>query len=88
MYWARYLKEGRPIAYAVDSRGYIVRRYSVPLSRAESAVAHLWEYLDVVDPRPRLTLVKVSLPSLERRSLVEVFDPYNAPPLPGPRRHF
>ncbi len=88
VYWARYLKGGKPIAYAVDSKGDVVRRYVVQADeRAELAIAMLWDFLDVVDPRPQLRLVKLQLPSVDRRAVVEVFDPYNAPPLPGTWRH-
>lgn len=89
VYWARYLKNGRPIAYAVSSEGNVVRRYVVQHDeRAELAIAMLWDHLDVVNPvahRPQLSLVKV-LPGLERRTVVEVFDPYTAPPVLRGRR--
>lgn len=81
VYWARYTKNGKPIVYAVNSSGDVVRRYVVQLpTRAELAVAALWEYLDVVDPKPQLKLVKLPLPAVDRRhSTVELFDPYDDP---------
>lgn len=92
VYWARYTKHGRPIAYAVNSRGDVVRRLVVMHdSRAQAAVDYLWNYLDLVDPiaqRPPLRLVTSApaLPSTARRVVVEDYDPYNLPPLPGVSR--
>lgn len=90
VYWARYTKNGKPIAYAVNSRGDVVRRLVVQHeSRAQAAVDYLWNYLDLVDPKTQLRLVRaLALPSTERRAVVEEYDPYNLPPLPGPPRRF
>ena len=88
VYWARYRKGGRPICYAVDSRGEIVKRFVVTHdSLAQAAIDALWDYLDAVDPVPQLRLVKsIDLPNTAQRAKPEV-DPYNQP-LPGfwPRR--
>ena len=89
VYWARYTKGGRPIAYAVDSHGDVVRRLVVLRNaHAEAAVESLWNYLDLVDPKPMLQLVRTrALPSTERRATLEPVDPYNLPPIPGTWRH-
>jgi hypothetical protein len=83
VYWARYTKNGRPICYAVDSRGEVVRRYVVMHdARAEAAVQALWDYLALVDPTPQLRIVREQqLPPTAPLTYVE-FDPYNPPPLP------
>lgn len=89
VYWARYTKNGRPICYAVDSRGEIIRRYVVTSDdRAAAAIESLWSYLDAVDPQAQLRLVKPALLPTTARTPEPEFDPYNVP-LPGfwPPRH-
>jgi hypothetical protein len=87
VYWARYTKKGRPVCYAVDSHGEIVRRYRVESdTRLEQAIQSLWEYLDVVDPKPQLRLVGAPpLPPTARQAPMTL-DPYDLPPLPFGRR--
>jgi hypothetical protein len=90
VYWARYTKLGRPIAYAVDSGGDVIRRLVVQSdARADAAIEHLWTYLETVDNRHVLQLVRpiLELPATERPAHLEVPDPYNLT-LPGrwPRR--
>jgi hypothetical protein len=88
VYWARYMKAGRPIAYAVDSKGNVVRRLVVLRDgHTQAAIDNLWDYLDLVDPKPQLHLVKMpQLPPTERRAVLEPLDPYDMPPVPGWRR--
>ena len=53
---------------------------SPSVAKMRSGWAPLWEYLDVVDPKPQLKLVKLPLPAVDRRhSTVELFDPYDDP---------
>jgi hypothetical protein len=93
VYWARHRKNGRLIAYAIDSDGNEVRRLVLQDEsqwRCDAAVEHLWNHLDVVDPvgvRPVLHLVKTTAPILRTdRPAPAVYDPYNLPPLPWSRR--
>lgn len=54
VYWAKHLVEGRRLAYAVDSRGEVIKRLRVhPSASEDEAVAYLWEYLDAADPTTR-----------------------------------
>lgn len=91
VYWARYTKNGRPILYAVDSKGDVVRRLVIQddsTRRAEAAIEHLWNYLDVVDPKPQLHLVSPRpRPNPAIRIAVETPDPYDTPTLPFVRRN-
>lgn len=89
VYWARHRKNGRLIAYAIDSNGNEVRRLVLRDEsqwRCDAAVEHLWDYLDLVDPagiRATLHLVKPNPPTLRTdRPEPREYDPYDLPPLP------
>lgn len=64
VYWARYTRKGKPILYAVDSKGDLVRSLVVsadatyPGINEDIACEWLWGYLERVDPRPQLTLMR------------------------------
>lgn len=79
VYWARHTKGGRPICYAVDSRGDVVKRYRVTHdSLASAAVASLWNLLDAIDPSPQKPPLRiVRVPSAAQLE----YDPYNEPPI-------
>lgn len=83
VYWARHTKGGKPIAYAVDSRGEVVKRYVVQHQQfAQLAIDTLWRLLDNVDPpRERAQLRLVKMPALSEQRLAEIaeYDPYNDP---------
>lgn len=61
VYWAMATKKGKPMVFAVDSHGDEVRRLVLQddsWARAEAAIEHLWNHLDVVDPVSQLRLVR------------------------------
>jgi hypothetical protein len=61
VYWARYTKNGRPILYAVDSRGELVRMLTLADDgecRAGTAIELLWNQLDAADPLAPLHLLE------------------------------
>jgi hypothetical protein len=59
VYWARYTKGGRRLAYAVDSHGDVVEQVVVgDTCDEDAAIAHLWGILDADDLRPRLQLLQ------------------------------
>jgi hypothetical protein len=77
VYWARHRKKGCPVAYAVDSHGERVKQfYVLPTSNPDDAVAALWRYLDLVDPVPRLELVRATPAPALPRPTKPVLDPY------------
>jgi len=87
VYWARYTKNGKPIAYAVDSHGEVVKRYVVQHTQfAQLAVDALWRLLENVDPtreqQANVRVLRFPPPTAERRATLEEYDPYNDP-LPG-----
>jgi hypothetical protein len=89
VYWARYTKLGRPIAYAVAGNGDVIRRLVVQHDlRAPAAIEHLWNYLQTYDPKRHLYMVKpvLELPGTALPAHLEVPDPYNLPPLERTRR--
>lgn len=90
VYWQRTLSErGNPIAYAVDSSSRKIKSYEVMHpSRMNMALLTLWDVLDKRDPQPeqRRSDMHLILPTTERQSWLEAFDPYNLPPLPSRRR--
>lgn len=93
VYWAMATKRGQPMLFAVDSVGDEVKRVVLQddsWARGEAAVEFLWRYLEMVDPRPQISLVKESsLPSTSLRVRTESaqaeYDPYNTPALPSMR---
>lgn len=95
VYWQRALsKDGKVVVYAVDSRGIKTKSYELQHpTRAEMAIAMLWDHLDKWDRTPesrRAEMRVLHLPSTEHRALLEVYDPYAMPPIarPGSSRGF
>jgi hypothetical protein len=60
VYFARYKTiDGQRIAYAIDSRHRELTRTAIThAADADRVVGVLWDLLDMVDPAPRLQLLK------------------------------
>jgi len=62
VYWARFLKGGRRVLYAVDSRGNVIKQIAIkPGASEDDAIEYLAAKLDAADPlsrRPHLAIVR------------------------------
>lgn len=93
VYWAVGTIDGKPSAFAIDSRGEEIARETLENDtwrHAEAVIEWLWRRLDACDPVPekqRLQLVRaIDLPMTAQRPKPPIYDPYAEQGVPGPTR--